>query len=240
MSIRRADEYWEAFFGIAPGFFQGRAAEVVVHHRLGAWSGVWFFVRRHCRIISAPPDWIERLRSADLRLEPPAIVGPDSLRRLFGDRLERTIGPSHHAVLHPEKFRRVDSAGVRRLAAADRDAVDRLRQACSAPDWEFGAPDPDRMISFGAFDRGRLVALGGLRELDERTGDPMIVVHPDFRGRGHATAVVSTVVEHGLREDRLILYQTLSSNLPAVQLAARLGFDADASHLAVRLIPAGH
>src|SRR5262249_28223021 len=59
--------------------------------------------------------------------------------------------------------------------------------------------------------------------------------HPGFRGRGCGTAVVSAVVEQGLREGRLLLYQTLEANRSAVQIALKLGYQQYGSHVAVRL-----
>jgi predicted GNAT family acetyltransferase len=64
-----------------------------------------------------------------------------------------------------------------------------------------------------------------------------VITDPEARGRGHATRVVCALVERALAADRLVLYQTLLANAPAVAVARRLGFEAYATLLAVRLDP---
>jgi hypothetical protein len=66
------------------------------------------------------------------------------------------------------------------------------------------------------------------------------VEHLNFRARGLGTVVVSEVIrlallENNLLENKVLLYQTLESNIGAVRLAQKLGYRQYASHLAVRL-----
>jgi len=61
--------------------------------------------------------------------------------------------------------------------------------------------------------------MAGYRPWTEIAGDPCVITHPGFRGRGCGTAVVSAVMEQGLQEGRLLLYQTLEANRSAVKIA---------------------
>ena len=49
--------------------------------------------------------------------------------------------------------------------------------------------------------------------------------------------LVSAMAEEALSAELLVLYQTLVSNVPAVSLGLRLGFERYATLLAVRLAP---
>jgi predicted GNAT family acetyltransferase len=79
------------------------------------------------------------------------------------------------------------------------------------------------------------VALAGFRQQSDTVGDPGIITHPESRGRGYATAAASRVVENAIELGRLVLYVTLESNIAAVSVATRLGFEQYATHVAVRL-----
>jgi predicted GNAT family acetyltransferase len=88
----------------------------------------------------------------------------------------------------------------------------------------------------GAYlDGERVTAMAGYRPWSDRAGDPCVLTHPKFRGRGCGTAVVSAVVAAALEEGKLLLYQTLEANRGAVKIAVRLGYRQYARHVAVRL-----
>ena len=61
--------------------------------------------------------------------------------------------------------------------------------------------------------------MAGYRPWTDIAGDPCVLTHPGFQGRGYGTAAVSAVVEQGLKEGRLRLYQTLEANRGAVKIA---------------------
>jgi predicted GNAT family acetyltransferase len=85
------------------------------------------------------------------------------------------------------------------------------------------------------FDGERIVAMAGYRPWNEFAGDPCVLTHPEFRGRGYGTAVVSAVAAAALAKGKLLLYQTLEANRGAVQIALKLGYEQYARHVAVRL-----
>jgi len=82
----------------------------------------------------------------------------------------------------------------------------------------------------------RIVSLAGYNELwRAEAGGPGILTHRAYRGRGWATATTSAVVERALRGGKMLLYQTLESNIPSIRIAQRLGYEQYARHVAVRL-----
>jgi predicted GNAT family acetyltransferase len=80
-----------------------------------------------------------------------------------------------------------------------------------------------------------VVALAQLRAHPDGAVDPCVITHREHRGRGHALRLVSALAREALSAERLVLYQTLVSNAPAMSLAHRLGFDRYATLIAVRL-----
>jgi predicted GNAT family acetyltransferase len=87
----------------------------------------------------------------------------------------------------------------------------------------------------GYFQGSILLAVAGYRAWTDVAGDPCILTHTDFHGRGYGTAVASAVVQRALNEGKLLLYQTLEANLGAVHIARKLGYEQYARHVAVRL-----
>jgi len=229
------DVFWAEFFGIEPQRLGESCVLVVKHARLGEYSGIWFFARGGSRVVSAPEAWLEPLRTRSAEIAAAGLPGPELLRDLLGGDPERVIGPTYQGCLLSGAFRPVRDARVRRLGAADEPATAALRASCSEQDWDHSGLSGANEPRFGSFDDGQLVAMGGLEGWSVDTANPGVLCHPDHRGRGHATAVASALVERAIAEGKLMLYQTLLSNQASVAIATRLGFAQYASHLAVRL-----
>jgi predicted GNAT family acetyltransferase len=126
---------------------------------------------------------------------------------------------------------------VRRLREEDRGAAERVRAACSADEWEHGGVELGARDTWAAFEGAQLVALGQLRAHGSGAADPCVVTHPAHRGRGCGRGLVSAVAKSAVSEGTLVLYQTLLSNEPALAVARRIGFEAYATLLAIRIDP---
>jgi len=63
-----------------------------------------------------------------------------------------------------------------------------------------------------------------------------ILSHPDYRGKGHAKAVVSALTRKGLEDGFTMHYQTLMSNSSSVAIGKPLGFEKLACTLAIRIL----
>ena len=110
-----------------------------------------------------------------------------------------------------------------------------LLAACKPNERADSGIDPDGRTSTASFADGGLVSVAQYREWSSRAGDLCVLTHPSHRGDRHGPAVASGVIEQALAHGTLVLYQTLLSNTPAIQVAQRLGFRFFASHMAVRL-----
>ena len=117
------------------------------------------------------------------------------------------------------KFRAARSADVRFVGPNDAAAVDQFRAECCPDEWETGGLDEVKHHLAAWFQGERIVAMAGYRPWTDIAGDPCVLTHPGFEGRGYGTAAVSAVVEQRLKEGRLRLYQTLEANRGAVKIA---------------------
>jgi GNAT superfamily N-acetyltransferase len=234
--LAKYDEFWASFFGVDAERLRRPGVNVVRHAHLAGYAGVWFFVRGSCVVVSAPDQWLDRLRSLTGRIAAEPLPSSGLLRQLFGRDPERTIGPVYQGCLAREAFRCVQDANVRRLSASDDQDLAALRAACTTEEWEHSGLSSASEPRFGYFHDG-LVAAAGTDQWTAEAVGPGVLAHPDRRGRGHATAVVSAVVEHALAAGKLVLYQTLLASAGSVAVAARLGYRQYATHLAVRLPP---
>jgi GNAT superfamily N-acetyltransferase len=209
---------------------------ITAHAGLAGYRGVWFFVRGESAIVSAPAPWVSRLERTLAASEARDLLAPGSAERALGAAAGEIVGPSFQGWLDPACFAPVAAQGVRGLAAESAaEALRALRSSGSPTEWDHGGIDGAVGEIWSALDRDAPVALGRLRPHEAGAVDPCVFTHPAHRGRGHALRIVSAMAQQALSEERLVLYQTLLSNRPAVAIALRLGFQPYATLLAVRL-----
>jgi GNAT superfamily N-acetyltransferase len=229
----RHDQFWANFFGIPASDLNSAGVSVVIHAKLAGYCGVWFFKHDDRLIVSAPEGWLAHLNE---KLEPDLVMNESFLKKLFGQYFERSIGPAFHGSLEPADFRSVFSNSVRALSDHDFEARAVFEKECGLEAWDDSGLDEATQFLVAHFENERISAMAGLRIRADFAGDPCVLVHPGFRARGLGTLVVSEVIRLALLEDKVLLYQTLESNLAAVKLAQRLGYRRYASHVAARLI----
>jgi ribosomal protein S18 acetylase RimI-like enzyme len=124
-------------------------------------------------------------------------------------------------------------AEMRPLAAADtREMVDLATLTEPGP---FHLRTIELGVFFGIFLNCRLVAMAGQRlSLPGYVEVSAVCTHPDFRGRGYAPALMSTVMEHILAQGKTPILHSFSSNAAAIAVYRGLGFAFRRSfHLAV-------
>ena len=229
------DQFWASFFGVSTSDLHHAGTSMVVHAKLAGYCGVWFFKHADRLIVSAPEGWLEHLQKLEGVLEDQVFVCESFLKKVFGTFFERSIGPAYHGSLAPADFRPVFSNHVRLLADHDSQARAVFQDACGLEAWDDSGLEEAAQFLVAHFENERITAMAGYRAWNETTGDPCVLVHPDCRARGLGTTVVSEVIRLALLENKVLLYQTLESNLAAVRLAQKLGHRQYASHLAVRL-----
>lgn len=234
-AVGRIDAHWSRFLGVPTSALQAPGIVVTPHASLHGFHGVWFFVRGRSAVVSAPPERVVQLERSLIRAVAQDLLSATAPRRIVGRDVEEVVGPSYQGWLSAGKFHPTTSTGIRRLSGANTEAIQRFRTSCPGEDWDHGGIDLAVTPVWAVLQRSEIVSLGQLRPHVGGSVDPCLVTHPDHRGRGYGLRLVSAMAENALAQKRLVLYQTLLANTPALSLARRLGFEQYATLVAVRL-----
>jgi GNAT superfamily N-acetyltransferase len=230
----RDDQFWAEFLGIELADWTVPGVSIRSHAGLQGYRGLWCFRHAERTVVSAPTGWVSHLTRQLHDSSPSELLDGSFLEDLLGNDFEHLIGPAFQGCLDPLQFRHVENGNVRRLAPADA-SVHQFRADCNLEDWADSGLAKATGPLMGYFQDATLTALGGYRPWNAMAGDPCLLTHPDFRGRGYGTAVASAVVKQALDQGKLLLYQTLEANRGAVRIAFALGYEQYARHVAVRL-----
>lgn len=231
---RRDDVFWAEFLGVEPEDWETPGISLRSHAGLRGYRGFWCFRRNERVVVSAPPRWVERMRKMLAGWDADRLMHPASLAEAFGADVERSIGPAFQGCLVADQFTRWASPDVRPLVPADDEAVDLFRTECGG-EWHDSGLAKAALWRYAYFQGDKITAMAGYRAWREDAGDPCLLTHPEFRGGGRGVAVGSAVVAMASSSDKLLLYQTLESNVAAVRIALSLGFERYGNHVAVRL-----
>ena len=193
-------------------------------------------MRQERLVVSAPEGWLSHIRKYIETLSSYEKAAEETpLRQLFGEHFDRRIGPAFQGSLSSESFHPVRSENVRRLAGSDSRLLRAFHAECGEDDHHDFGIDKAPLYQTGFFNNGKLAAVSGYRPWNDQVGDPCVLTHPEWRSRGYGAAVMSETVGLALKDGKLLLCQTLESNIPAVTIAQRLGYARYAQHVAVRL-----
>lgn len=227
------DKFWADYLGTDPADWDTIGVSVLPHVGLRGYSGLWCFRRNRRAVVSAPAAWVPRLTEMIVeRTHDDDLMQDTFWARVLQHDFERAIGPAFQGCLDPAKFKHKPNNLVRPVDDADGLAVEEFRTACG-PEWNM--PDNADLWRYAFFEEGVITAMAGYRSWSDIAGDPCVITRPDARSGGRGAGVTAAVVAEALRNGKLLLYQTLESNQPAIRIALSLGYDQYASHLAVRL-----
>jgi GNAT superfamily N-acetyltransferase len=239
VTIQRIDAAWAGFFGLSPPAFLLPGLQVVAHHQLGDYHGLWLFRHHASLCLSVPSDSVEGIQAVVRPHTVDSLFSEAGIRGLWGPRIEQIVGPAYQGYVEWPQFRSAPHLGVRALARSEQAALQQLADACGVDAWEHAGIALDEPHVFGCFVDDHAVAVARYRPAWGQTAHIGVVTHPAYRGRGYGRAVVSAATANGLEAGFIVLYQTLLANAPSVALATALGYQPCATHLAVRFSSAG-
>jgi GNAT superfamily N-acetyltransferase len=234
------DDYWSRFLGLPDGQLRPAAPRVVVHAELGGYAGMYAQSFGAAPVVSLPAWAVGGYGPAAAEAVSAGLMDDQRWRGVFGDLLERVIGPAEIRYADAGTLRPASrDGGVRLLDAADGPALERLRDACETTAWEHGGSELGVHPVAGLFAEDELAAVAGYEVWDGSIAHISVVTHPAHRGRGMGAGVVQHVARAALGAGLVPQYRTLASNTPSLRIAERLGFVPYAQSLAVRLrVPA--
>jgi len=228
-NLSRVARYWASQFGCAAEALFAQPLRLVTHGtELADYHGIFALFREGAAVISLPPERADSLRP----LIPVPPVTPANLAEAFKAPEFTVIGPAFIGyvaeVLRP-------AHPVCALGERDGPAVEALRAACTAIEWEYGGSKVGTRPASGVFVGRDLVALAGYEIWSGAIAHIAVVTHPEFRGRGFGRSAVCHVAAAALAAGLVPQYRTLESNGPSMRVAASLGFFRYASSVAVRI-----
>lgn len=227
------DRYWAEVFGCPVDELWPATPMVSAHSGLGDYPGIYALALDEAVRISAPAPMVAEL-DAMLPAWPGDLLDPRTWRAVLGDRVSVVHGPSAHHYLNVTDGH--VGSEVREVSAAQ---LEPLRSACPAADWgEGGFGEPDGRC-FARWKDGHLVAAGNLTVWRGRPSDVGLVTHPDHRGRGYAEEVARHVATVAVQTAGVARYRALTTNVPSLGIARRLGFGEYGRNIAVRLTSPG-
>lgn len=237
-TLRTIDDYWAEFFGVPRGRLRP-AAPLLVPHAAGLDDYAGMYAQSFggaAPVVSLPAALLERFGGGVAEVAADGLVDDGRWSRVFGSALERVVGPAEIRYADAGTLRpALVDAPVRLLKEADRPALERLRRAVDATEWEHGGSQQDAHVVAGTFVDGELAAVAGYAPWDGRIAHLRVVTHPAQRGRGLGAGVVEHVARGALDAGLVPQYRALASNAASLRIADRLGFVPYAVSLAARL-----
>ncbi len=233
-TLWKVSAYWAARFGCPVQLLSGPEITAVAHSALARWHGGYLFRHGNACILSVPESYLDAARAAAAGCAHSEVFSIDFARSLFGEMVDRIIGPAWLGYADASDFHPVETLRVRRLTAEDRSALVRFAAECGDA-WQDSGIDIDRSLVFGRFVDRELVAAGTVDASAPHILNIGIITHPDWRSHGHGRAVVSAMTAYGLERGAVLQYRTLETNLASMRIARQLGFQHYGSTIAVRL-----
>jgi GNAT superfamily N-acetyltransferase len=225
------EEYWADFLGVSIRSLNAAGVQLIPHSGLQGYWGSWLFYRDGCCKVSVPQSLHAEYRERLSPLIENNRTDIDSLRAMFDERAQQSIGPAYHGSLRKVDFSPCNHSTVCQISFEE--ALP-LSESGDKPGWTDSDPQNAKYY-FGAFVGSSLVAISNYRPHRGLIESPGLYTHPDYRGQGYGKCVLSAALAHGIDAGlTLIDYQTLCSNHAAIKAAESLGVRPFAGHLAIR------
>src|SRR3712207_2766166 len=120
-----ADSYWAATLGCLPEQLCQPGVRVVESPD-PTYRGALLFRRGPASVLSVPAGLVGAVSNAVGRLDPAALLDRGNASDLFGEPVERVIGPAYVGLAASLSFLPDEPGGARLLDAADEPALRRL------------------------------------------------------------------------------------------------------------------
>lgn len=222
------DADWESRLGVERSLLQEGGVHVVVAE-LGANDAMSFLFGETC-VFVVPEGNVDAARSVLRSLNARAAFTSDALRSLVGSAAQ-VDGPSWHAYVDDQSFLGTADDAAQLVDRGDASLL-KFLEANDLGDWaESGFPrdpsavDSDTTRFWVLREHGQVVVAGNMTEWRGLPADVGVLTRPDRRRHGLAGRLVGSMVAAALPEVGVARYRALTSNLPSLNVARRLGFE---------------
>ena len=233
-SISFLEKFWSDAIGHPVDDLQKENVRVVPHGDLAGYEGAIAFKKNNSCLISVPQQLVEDITAEVLKSNSKKSIDVAYLETIFGDMVERSVGPAWIGKIDLSNFKPCHEDDSRELDQADQADFEGFLKSCADLDVEYSALKAGRLPTACVFVNGQIVAAAGYESQDGLLAHIGVLTHPDYRGKGYAKKAVSHITSIALDKNIGIQYRTLKSNTASVELARRLGFTTFAETIAVR------
>lgn len=231
------EDYWCAYFGVDHQKINATGTIVVPHEHLKGYNGAWLFKKTNLVILSVPPEYVDEIRTKVVEREPEekALFSTNYLTYLFGENIEKVIGPTFQGFYDDPTPIVTKSEHIREITfKKNRQEIEALSNSGDAIGWNHSSLNENCKGIFGYFHNGQLVSIANYKMLKGDFGFVGIYTHPAFRSRGFSQKLVQQIAKELTAKGKVILYQTLLSNKASLSVAKKIGFKEYARNVAVR------
>jgi RimJ/RimL family protein N-acetyltransferase len=233
----RINEYWCSFFGITNDEMNSMGISIVPHKFLRGYNGAWIFRRRNRIIISVRPKDLSHINNK-VKLNRPdenIIFSQHYIAYLFGYHIERIIGPTFQGYYDSDIIHYESPKNVRLITYRENEQeINRISNTGDMNGWNNSGMDECESI-YGFFSDSNLLSIANYKMVQGDAGFIGVYTDPKYRGKGYGQQVVRKVVEDLSKKGKLVLYQTLLSNIPSKKIADRVGIIEFGRNIAIRL-----
>ncbi|MGI6664480.1 MAG: GNAT family N-acetyltransferase [Christensenellaceae bacterium] len=233
MDFSRVDHFWaHTFFGCDMGAFQSKENIVCPHQYLQGYAGAFILHVYEKYVFSVPQKYLKRFQKiaaqeADIFDE--TVLSHDL-------KTFQYIGPCWlgYANKAPKETKDDSSISIE-APSAIKQALNALKESCSADDWANSGIDENSIAVAVKYHGDKIVAAADYHMWGEAVAHIGIITHPAFRGKGYAKEALRAITREILQKGLLPQYRTLLANKAARNVAEAYGFQGYGTHISLRL-----
>ena len=232
---RRIDSHWARRLGCDPALLRAPGVHGLPVCEAEA-CGRALFLARDATLLVHGEETVVRAVAGHLDGDP-SLPGEARIRAALGALAGRAVGPVR--LLHREgpPATPAGAGEPRPLAASDRAALARLRDAVTTPEWERSGlgRHAEPAATAGVFESGLLLAAAGFEGIADGAARLGVITHPAARGRGAGRRAAALAAQQAAGRSLLLEYPSLEANAASLRIASVLGFSPYARCLAIEL-----
>jgi GNAT superfamily N-acetyltransferase len=227
------DRFWAEELGSNPEALS--TAPTIFCTAQQMYDGVQFFERNRRIVLAAPPKHADRITKSIRSIPRADVFSVEFVERLLSPEVEKILGPTHVAYADASTFLPSTTSDCRLLTPEDASVYAAFREALSPEELEQSGFNTSQEPAFGRFAEGQLVAAAYYQLWPPCIAHITVATHPQFRRKGHASAVVSALAEYALARNLILQYRALFVNTNSLKLGQSLGFEHYCSTIYARL-----
>jgi RimJ/RimL family protein N-acetyltransferase len=228
------DKYWSGMLGCSVDELNNKQPSIVVK----VWSEerVLLFLKEQLCCLAMPQSLLDQLATKLELNNPDEIFNISSINQIFNNYIDKIIGPAYVGYADETDLiaQRQDNK-IKLINDETKSALINFSKSVNELDWEHSGIEIDQPPIFGYFEGEEILSAASYEIWGDSIAHIGLVTLPTKRGNGLGKLIVSATADYAINQGLIAQYRTLESNLPSIAIANRLGFQAYAKTIAVRI-----